>query len=171
MSLHVNSVPPTTGGGGDKPVKLQERPVIFRSVAIDIVGPLPKGRGGAQYILTYSCMAIRWPEAAPLRGVTAQEVAEAFVGIMCCTGLPDTILIDRGSVFTSSVFKKVCELFGCGKLTTTPYHPQGNGVVERLHRTLKSMQAKAGETGLDWVRFLCPWHSLLCGRCHTQTRV
>ncbi len=92
--------------------------------------------------------------SSPLRGVTAQEVAEAFVGIMCRTGLPDTILTDRGSVFTSSVFKKVCELFGCGKLTTTPYHPQGNGVVERLHGTLKPMLAKAGETGLDWVRFL-----------------
>ncbi len=79
---------------GNKPVELQERPVVgepFRSVAIDIVGPLPKGRGGAQYILTYSCMATRWPEAAPLKGVTAQEVAEAFVGIMCRTGLPDTI--------------------------------------------------------------------------------
>ncbi len=118
------------------------------------MGPLPKGRGGTQYILTYSCMATRWPEAAPLRGVTAQEVAEAFVGIMCRTGMPDTILTDRGSMFTSSVFKKVCELFGCGKLTTTPYHPQGNGVVERLHGTLKPMLAKAGETGLDWVRFL-----------------
>ncbi len=142
---------------GNKPVKLQERPVVdepFRVVAIDIVGPLPKGRGGAQYILTYARMATRWPEAIPLRNVSAQEVSEAFCQIVCKTGLPDTVLTDRGSVFTGKVFKRTCELFGCGKITTTPYHPQGNGVVERLHGTLKPMLAKASLRGIDWVRFL-----------------
>lgn len=39
-------------------------------------------------------------------------------------------------------------------MTTTPYHPQGNGVVEHFHGTLKPMLAKASQQGLDWVRFL-----------------
>ncbi len=41
---------------GNKPVKLQERLIVtepFRSVAIDLVGPLPKARGGVKYLLTY----------------------------------------------------------------------------------------------------------------------
>ncbi len=142
---------------GNKPVKLMERPVVdepFRVVAVDIVGPLPKGKGGAQYLLTYACMATRWPEAIPLRNVTANEVSEAFCQIVCKTGLPDTVLTDRGAVFTGKVFRKTCELFGCGQITTTPYHPQGNGVVERLHGTLKPMLAKASLRGIDWVRFL-----------------
>ena len=57
-------------------------------------------------------------------------------------------------MFTGRVFKQVCDLFGCGMITTTPYHPQGNGVVERLHGTLKPMLAKSGTRGVDWVRFL-----------------
>ncbi len=68
--------------------------------------------------------------------------------------LPDTVLTDRGAVFTGKVFRKTGELFGCGQITTTPYHPQGNGVVERLHGTLKPMLAKARLRGIDWVRFL-----------------
>ncbi len=142
---------------GNKPAKLQERPVVdepFKSVAVDIVDPLPKGKGGAQYLLTYACMATRCPEAIPLRNVTAPEIAEAFCNIMCKTGLPDIILTDRGTAFTGKVFQRVCELFGCGQITTAPYHLQGNGVVERLHGTLKPMLTKASLKGIDWVRFL-----------------
>ncbi len=37
---------------------------------------------------------------------------------------------------------------------TSPYRPQSNGVVERLHGTLKPMLAKAVDAGFDWVEFL-----------------
>lgn len=40
---------------GNRPAQLVERPIItepFESVAINVVGPLPKGKGGARYILT-----------------------------------------------------------------------------------------------------------------------
>ncbi len=93
----------------------------FRVVAVDIMGPLPKGKGGAQYFLTYACMATRWPEAIPLRNLTANEVSEAFCQIVCKTGLPDTVLTDRGA---GKVLSKTCELFWCGQITTTPYQPQ-----------------------------------------------
>ncbi len=142
---------------GNRPAKLQERPVVdepFNVVAVDIVGPLLKGKGGAQYILAYACMATRWPEAILLRNVTASEVSQAFNQIVCRTGLPDTVLTDRGSVFTGKVFRRTCELFGYGQITTTPYHPQGDGVVEHLHGTLKPMLAKASLREIGWVKFL-----------------
>ncbi len=58
-----------------------ERPVLtepFESVAVDLVGPLPKGRGGCRFLLTYICMATRWPEVTPLRSITARSVAEGL---------------------------------------------------------------------------------------------
>ncbi len=45
-----------------------ERPVLsepFKTVAIDLVGSLPKEKGGNRYLLTYVCLATRWPEAVP----------------------------------------------------------------------------------------------------------
>lgn len=50
----------------------------FESVAVDIVGPLPKGKGGCRYILTSVCLATRWPDAVALRSVTAKAVADGL---------------------------------------------------------------------------------------------
>ncbi len=89
---------------GNRGVCIQDRPVVtqpFSTVALDLVGPLPKARHGVQYLLTYCCMATRWPEAVPLRTVTATEVAEGIVSIVSRTGIPQRILTDQGSVFTS----------------------------------------------------------------------
>ena len=43
----------------------------FMSIAFDLVGPLPKGKGGKRYLLTYIYLATRWPDAIPLCSITA----------------------------------------------------------------------------------------------------
>ncbi len=57
-------------------------------------------------------------------------------------------------MFMGRVVNKLCELLGVDAIHTSPYRPQGNGVVERLHGTLKPMLAKAINSGIDWVSFL-----------------
>ena len=37
----------------------------FEVLAFDLVGPLPKAKGGFRFILTSICMATKWPEATP----------------------------------------------------------------------------------------------------------
>ena len=78
-------------------VPMQEREVLsepFESVAVDIVGPLPKGKGGCRFLLTAVCMASRWPEAIPLRSITARAVAEGLVDMFSRTGIPLRLLSD-----------------------------------------------------------------------------
>ncbi len=115
------------------------------------MGSLPKGKGGCKYVLSFICMATRWPEAVPTRTVTSSEVAEGLVTIFMRTGFPLKILSDRGSVFMGRVLKKCCETLGIDAVCTSPYCPQGNGVVERFHGTLKPMLAKAVENRVDLV--------------------
>ena len=142
---------------GNKQVQLVERPIVsepFESMAMDIVGPLPKGKGGALYLLTTICMATRWPDAEPLRTLSSTEVAEALVKIFSRSGLPSKLLSDRGKSFLSRICKKLCEYLGIDLVHTAPYRPQSNGIVERFHGTLKPMLAKADDRGVDWVTFL-----------------
>ena len=50
---------------------------------------------------------------------------------------------------------EVCSLLGITKRNTTAYHPQCNGMVERMNRTLKTMLRKyAAKFGLQWDRYL-----------------
>ncbi len=142
---------------GNRKVQMVERPIIsepFESVAVDIVGPLPKGKGGARFVLTLVCLASRWPEAVAMRTCMAAEVAEGLIAMFSRSGFPLKILSDRGSVFIGKVLKRVYEILGIDSIQTSPYRPQGNGIVERFHGTLKPMLTKAVANGVDWVTFL-----------------
>ena len=49
---------------------------------------------------------------------------------------------DQGTQFESVLFKEICKILGMDKTRTTPYHPQSDGLVERLNHTLKCMLKK-----------------------------
>ena len=56
-----------------------------------------------------------------------------------CFGFPSQIIHDQGGEFENKMFKRLSELSGIKNLHTTPYHPKGNGIVERMSRTLFGM--------------------------------
>jgi hypothetical protein len=98
----------------------------------------------------------RWPEAIPLTSTTAADCAAALLqGWIQRFGVPDTITSDRGPQFTSSLWTALCALLSIQHSPTTAYHPQSNGLVERLHRRLKDA-LKARAAGPDWYHHL-PW--------------
>ena len=133
---------------------MMERPVLsepFEVLAVDLVGPMPKGKGGCRFLLTAICMATRWPEAIPLKSITAKSLAVGLFDIFSRTGIPLQILSDQGSQFIGAVMRNLCDRLHIEKLKTTPYHPEGNGVVERMHSTLGAMLTKAAQEGHDWV--------------------
>ena len=58
---------------------------------------------------------------------------------------------DNGSQFTGKVFQRWLKKQGIRHVKASPYHLQGNGVVERLHRTLNSMVSKLVEKKGNWA--------------------
>ena len=57
-------------------------------------------------------------------------------------------------MFMGTVFHELSTLFGFSHIATVPYRPQGNGIVERFHGTLKPAIAKLSNSKLDWVEAL-----------------
>uniref|UniRef100_A0AAQ5XHE4 Gypsy retrotransposon integrase-like protein 1 n=1 Tax=Amphiprion ocellaris TaxID=80972 RepID=A0AAQ5XHE4_AMPOC len=137
---------------------LQPMPVIstpFRRIAMDIVGPLVKSSRGHQYILVLSDYATRFPEAFPLHTVTAPAVLRCLVQLFSRVGIPDEIVTDQGTNFTSRLLQLFHRQLGISPLKTTPYHPQTDSLVERFNQTLKKMLQKfVLDTGRDWDRWL-----------------
>ena len=86
-----------------------------------------------------------------MKTITARAVAMGLVEIFSRTGIPLQLVTDQGTQFVGSVVKQLCANLHIDRIKTTPYHPEGNGVVERMHGTLGPMLTKAASEGLDWV--------------------
>ena len=126
----------------------------FDTLHIDLVGPLPPSEGFT-YLLTMIDRKTRWFEVIPLRNITADTVAKHLISNWISRyGIPKSIISDRGTQFESSLFNELAKQLGIKHLSTTAYHPQTNGMVERFHRTLKTSLAILAADTHQWSRAL-----------------
>ena len=85
----------------------------------------------------FSDYLTKWPEAFAVPTIDAHVIAKLFVHeIIGRHGAPRTLLSDRGQNFLSKLLKEICRLVNTVKVFTTSYHPQTDGLVERLNGTL-----------------------------------
>ena len=125
--------------------------IPFENVSIDLVGPFPTAVGGFRFLLTCIDNATRWPEAIPIRTTTAKTIIAHLTNIFTRCGFPSRLTSDNGTQFTGKTFQDWLRHHGIRHVRSTPYHPQGNGVVERLHRTLNNMITKRTESKSNWA--------------------
>ena len=105
-------------------------------------------------MLTCVDTASRWPEAFPIRSTTSRTIIGHLMQIFTRWGFPLKLTSDNGPQFISSIFTKWLKDKGITHARATPYHPQANGIVERLHRTLNGVIAKTIECKGDWASVL-----------------
>ena len=109
-------------------------------LSIDIMGPIVAGRRGERYILSiidcFSCYLILVPLCDHTATTVSRALYERVIGYFGCHR---KILLDRGTEFTGRLWTELMELLGIQQLLTSPYYPQGNGIVERSHRTMSNM--------------------------------
>ena len=88
----------------------------------------------------------------PAGDQSSLTVAELFVReFIPRHGVPRQLLSDRGTSFLSKVMMEVYKLLGTHKVNTTAYHPQGDGLVERMNRSLLNMLSKSADSnGSNW---------------------
>ncbi|KAI5619999.1 hypothetical protein C0J50_20436 [Silurus asotus] len=130
------------------PLPTPQRP--WSHIIIEFVTDLPRSEG-------FTCVLVvvdRFSKACrfvPLRSLpTALETAEAlFYHVFRNYGLPEEIVSDRGSQFTSHVWRAFFRLLGVTVNLSSGYHPQSNGQTEQKIQEL-------GRYLRTYCRFL-PW--------------
>eukprot|EP00743_Colponemidia_sp_Colp-15_P011942 GILK01013453.1.p1 GENE.GILK01013453.1~~GILK01013453.1.p1 ORF type:complete len:705 (-),score=66.94 GILK01013453.1:227-2341(-) len=110
---------------------------------------------GNRYILVMTDYLTRYCEAVALETADAEQTAEAFLAFWILQyGAPKRLLSDRGTNFLAETMSWVCDLFDVQKVNASSYHPQCNGLVERLNKTFayvvaayrSSFQPTVGDT-------------------------
>ncbi|KAI2646333.1 Transposon Tf2-9 polyprotein [Labeo rohita] len=118
-----------------QPLPIPQRP--WSHLSIDFVTDLPPSQEFTTILViidhfSKSCHLI------PLKGLpTAMETALAlFNHVFHVYGLPEDIVSDRGTQFTSQVWKAFCKQLDINVSLTSGCHPQSNGQVERLNQEI-----------------------------------
>ncbi|KAK9687374.1 Integrase zinc binding domain [Popillia japonica] len=127
----------------------------FDRLAIDVVGPLPITEEGNRFIITAQDDLTKYSFATPVPNHESKTIAKTLTHIFTYFGIPKTILSDQGPDFMSQLIKDLSTLFKTHHISTTPYHPQTNGALERSHLTLKDYlkhYIKPSQT--DWDEFI-----------------
>ena len=145
--------------GRHRRAPLQEVPIVhepFQQVAIDLIGPIsPTTSKGNRYVLTMIDYATKYAEAIAIPRVDTITVAEALWEMWSRLGIPEKVISDRGTQFTSDVMKEIFRLLSIKGAVTTPYHAQANGLVEKFNGTLKNMIRRLCiEQPHEWDRVL-----------------
>jgi len=140
-------------------------------MGIDLCGPFPESYDGKVHILTCTDYFSKWTESIPIADKQAITVAKALVdNIFSRFGCPWELVSDQGSEFDNKLIKTLCEKFHITKIRTTPYHPNSNGVAERVHRTINSMMGRVvSEQQTDWTDHLQPLMGAYRAAVHSST--
>lgn len=88
-------------------------------------------------VLTMIDQFSKWAECVIIPDRTAATIASTILNHWIYRfGVPKVIVSDQDKSFNNRLLNKIYVHLGATKLTSAPYHPQGNAVIEAFHRTL-----------------------------------
>ena len=143
--LHRNSPPPAPL----QPWIWPSQP--WARIHMDYAGPFL----GHRFLIVVDAHS-KWIEAFTMPTITSSATIEKLRVLFAQFGLPDVIVTDNGSNFTSSEFDTFCQRNGIKHITSAPFHPSTNGLAERAVQTVKRgiLKLKDGSLTDKLSRFL-----------------
>jgi hypothetical protein len=106
----------------------------FAQWGLDMVGKLQKSwPGGHVYMLVAVDKFTKWAEAAPVTSQDSTAAINFIKSIVFHFGVPQSIIIDNGTNFTSKEFKSYCESMGIKLKFASVAHLKTNGQVEKAN--------------------------------------
>jgi transposase InsO family protein len=144
--------------------------IPFHTWHIDWIQDLPESSRGNSQIAVAVDKSTRMVVAHSFPNRNTDSCLSFLYGLMVRFGCPSQVISDRASVFLSLEFKKFCSINAIRHSASTSYHPQTNGLVERVNGVLEGMLGKlcAGATD-KWDSYLDAAVFNLNARTHTVT--
>ncbi|VEN53305.1 unnamed protein product [Callosobruchus maculatus] len=141
-----------------------------RLVFLDLMGPLPKSRGGVVYILAVIDGFSRYVKLYAIKKANARAIVnhlknDYFIRV----GVPERIISDNATQFHSKIWKKELESYNIQVCHTSVYFPEGN-VTERVNREIgRLLRALCHEKHTKWSMYLSQIEDCLNNVVHEST--
>ncbi|XP_022880881.1 uncharacterized protein LOC111398180 [Olea europaea var. sylvestris] len=128
-------------------------PWPFAKWGINFIGPLPKGRESATFAIVAINYFTKWVKAEPLAKITkANTIKFIWKNIICRFGILHSLVSDNGRLFDNRKMRELCDEMGIKKDFSMPHHPQANGQVEAVNKTIKhTLKRKLDTSKGAWV--------------------
>lgn len=120
-----------------EPMVLTDTPKnSFEVISMDTIGPLYPSNE-FRYILSIQCDLTKYVETFPLQSKSALSIARCIVNnIILKYGNIKIFKSDKGSEYVNELLKNICEILEIKQITSTAYHHETMGGIERTHRVL-----------------------------------
>ena len=109
----------------------------WRRVAMDITH-----HNGENFLTLIDCGPSRFAVWRPLRRQDATSIIRQLESVFLERGPPMEVLTDNGTAFTSEEFRKFVNGWDVHLRFRCAHVPSGNGIIERNHRTIKTIAAR-----------------------------
>ena len=129
----------------------------WQQVTMDLITQLPKsGEGNDAVVVFVDKLSKMVHYVATRTDVDAVGLSRLFVSnVVRLHGVPDSIVSDRDTRFTSNFWKSLWKQIGTKLQMSTAFHPQSDGQTERANRTLEeALRAYVNLNHDDWDRQL-----------------
>ena len=104
----------------------------WQRIHVDFAGPFK----GKMFLILVDGHS-KWPEVIEMSTTTSEKTIEVLRQLFARYGLPEQLISDNGTQFTSEEFAAFTKANGIKHIRCTPYHPSSNGLAERFVQTFK----------------------------------
>ena len=141
------------------------------TVFSDVIGPLPRGKGGALYIHCMVDSATGLGDAMQMRDTSTASILRAFQHWIRKNGIFTVLVTDNATYYACEEMASWCEANGVDHKFIAPYRHQSVGLVERYHQTLINRIRKLRFLGRgSWTDYIDKAVDLINEAVHSVTK-
>ena len=119
-----------------QPNKVPDQP--WQSITMDFITDIPESDGYDTILVVIDRLTKMSQFISCKKDLDARQFATLFMQhIVRLHGIPRDIITDRGSLFTSGLWKQITEKLGIERRLSTAFHPQTDGQTKRTNAILE----------------------------------
>ena len=106
-----------------------------------------------------------------LRTTAAKALINGMESTFERHGIPDVVVSANGPQYSSDEFQRFAQDWDFNHITSSPYHPQSNGLAESAVKTVKNLLEKSTDSGQNFYKALLAYRATPLENGHSLAKL